>query len=383
MMRIDELPIDLRVGQLLVVGFEGTRVSRALRQLIVDRGFGGVTLFARNIRSLSQVADLCGAIADLPSAIPPIVSVDQEGGPVLRLRVPPFTAWPAAGEVARCVARTGDLRIARRLGRAMGREMAAVGIHWDFAPVLDVNSNPRNPVIGVRAFGSRPTEAARVALEVERGLRSAGILTTGKHFPGHGDTADDSHFVLPVVKHDARRLARVELAPFRAAVRAGIPALMTAHVLYPAWDRKHPASFSPAILQGILRERLGFRGLIVSDDLSMAGARHGQTIEAAALRALLAGADVLLLCHDPQAQRRVHRFLVDRVKRGELPLSRLDEALRRVLAAKRRFVRRPPASGRRLAWVGHPSHAALVAKILAGAAWTGRAHRRRRPMATT
>ncbi len=367
MTRINDLPIDLRVGQLLVVGFEGTRVSRALRQLLVERGFGGVTLFARNVRGLSQVADLCDAIADLPAAIPPILSVDQEGGPVMRLRVPPFTAWPAAGDLARCVARTGDLGLARRLGRSMGREMRALGIHWDFAPVLDVNSNPRNPVIGVRAYGARPAAAARVALAFERGMRSAGILTTGKHFPGHGDTADDSHFVLPVVKHDARRLSRIELTPFRAAVRAGIPALMTAHVLYPAWDRRNPASFSPAILQGILRRRLGFRGLVVSDDLSMAGARHGQTIEEAALRALLAGTDALLLCHDPQAQRRVHRFLVDRVKRGELPLARVNEALRRVLAAKRRFVRRPPASGKRLAWIGHPSHAALVARILAGA----------------
>jgi len=379
-MRIDDLPIERRVGQLLVVGFEGTRVSRGLRQLLVDRGFGGVTLFARNVKGLSQVVDLCEAIAHLPAAIPPIVSVDQEGGPVMRLRVPPFTTWPAAGDLARCVARTGDLRIARRLGRAMGREMAAVGIHWDFAPVLDVNSNPRNPVIGVRSYGSRPAAAARVALEVERGLRSAGILTTGKHFPGHGDTTEDSHFVLPMVKHDARRLARVELAPFRAAVRAGIPGLMTAHVLYPAWDRRVAASFSPSILQGILRRRLGFRGIIVSDDLSMAGARRGQTIEEAALRALLAGADVLLMCHDPQAQRRVHRFLTDRVKRGDLPLDRVNEALRRVLAAKRRYVRRLPARGRRLAWVGHPSHAALVARILAGASGGGRAARGRGPV---
>jgi beta-N-acetylhexosaminidase len=360
-----DLPIDLRVGQLLVVGFEGTRLSRGLRSLLVDRGFGGAILFARNVRSLSQVAELCADIASLPSALPPFIAVDQEGGPVLRLRVPPFTQWPAAGDVARYVARTGDLGIARRLGRAMGREMAAVGIGWDFAPVLDVNSNPRNPVIGVRAFGTKPRPAARIALEVERGLRGAGLLTTGKHFPGHGDTLDDSHFVLPVVKRGARSLARLELEPFRAAIRAGIPALMTAHVLYPAWDRAHPATFSEPILQGILRGRLGFRGLIVSDDLSMAGARHGQTIEEASLRAILAGADVLLICHDPQAQRRVHRFLVERCKRGDLPLERVDDACRRVLAAKRRFLlRRAKPGARRLAWVGHPSHAALVDRIL-------------------
>ncbi len=367
--RIGDLPPELRVAQLLVVGFDGVRVSRGLRALLTERGFGGVILFARNVKSAAQVADLTAEIRALPAAVPSLVAVDQEGGPVLRLRVPPFTPWPAAGDVARYVARRGDLGAVRRLGRAMGREMAAVGIHWNFVPVLDVNSNPRNPVIGVRAYGSRPREAARIALALERGLRAAGILTTGKHFPGHGDTAEDSHFSLPVVKRSARALSAIELAPFRVAVRAGIPAIMTAHVLYPAWDRLRAASFSPAILQGLLRKRLGFRGLVVSDDLSMAGALHGQSIEVAALRALLAGADVLLVCHDPQAQRRVHRFLVDRLKHGDLPPARVDEALRRVLAVKRRFVLRPPRLGPRpIRWVGHPSHAALVKRILSGGA---------------
>ena len=367
--RIGDLPPELRVAQLLVVGFEGLRVSRGLRTLLADRGFGGVILFARNVKSAKQVADLTGEIRGLPAVVPPLIAVDQEGGPVMRLRVPPFTAWPAAGDVARYVGRTGDLETVRRLGRAMGREMAAVGIHWDFAPVLDVNSNPRNPVIGVRAYGSRPRQAARIALAMEQGLRSAGILTTGKHFPGHGDTTEDSHFTRPVVKRSARALSALELAPFRAAIRSGIPALMTAHVLYPAWDRSRAASFSPAILQGILRERLGFRGLVVSDDLSMAGALQGQSIEEAALRALLAGADLLLVCHDPQAQRRVHRFLSDQLRHGELPPARVEDALRRVLAVKRRFMRQAARLKRRpLGRVGHPSHKALVARVLAGAA---------------
>ncbi|MFQ5458603.1 MAG: beta-N-acetylhexosaminidase, partial [Myxococcota bacterium] len=336
--RISDLPLEARIAQLFVVGFEGTDVPRSLRSLLEERGFGGVILFARNVKSAPQLKRLCGRIAALDTALPPIISVDQEGGPVMRLRVPPFTPWPAAGDVARYARRTGDTGTLRRLGQAMGRELAAVGIHWNFAPVLDVNTNLRNPVIGVRAFGTRPIDAGRLALAVERGLRSAGILSTGKHFPGHGDTIDDSHVSLPRVKRSARSLSRIELAPFRAAVRARIPALMTAHVLYPAWDRKLPATFSPAILQGILRKRLGFRGAIVTDDLSMAGARRGQTIEEASFLALRAGADVLLICHDPGAQRRAHRYLVDRAKRGDLSEKRINDALKRMIALKRRYV---------------------------------------------
>ncbi len=372
---IPEMPLEAKVGQLLIVGFEGVKISRGLRDLLVDRALGGVILFARNAKGLRQVAGLCAQIRDLPTLAPPFISVDQEGGPVMRLRVPPFTPWPAAGDVARYVERTGDLGIVRRLGRAMGRELAAVGIHWNFAPVLDVNTRPGNPIIGVRAYGERPKKAASIALELERGLRSAGILTTGKHFPGHGDTKDDSHFSLPVVKRSARSLAAVELTPFRAAARARIPAIMTAHVLYPAWDRSHAATFSAPILQGILRRRIGFRGAIVTDDLSMAGATHGQSIEEAGFGALLAGADLLLICHDAYAQRRLHRFLIDRVKSDDLPEARLDEALRRVFALKRRFVL-PRHAGRRppLSWVGHPSHGKIVNRILREAG--GRRRRR-------
>ena len=363
--RISDLPLEDRIAQLFVVGFEGTEVTDDLQALLEERGFGGVIVFARNVKSAPQLKRLCGRIAALDTALPPIISVDQEGGPVMRLRVPPFTPWPAAGDVARYAARTGDMKTLRDLGQAMGRELAAVGIHWNFAPVLDVNTNPRNPVIGVRAFGSRPIDVSRLALAVERGLRSAGILSTGKHFPGHGDTIDDSHISLPRVKRSARSLSRMELAPFRAAVRARIPALMTAHVLYPAWDHKRPATFSPEILQGILRKRLGFRGAIVTDDLSMAGARRGRTIEEASFQALAAGADVLLICHDPGAQRRAHRYLVDRAKRGELSEKRINEALRRVIALKRRYVagdgrKRRPALSR----VGHPAHGKIVARIL-------------------
>lgn len=362
--RIQELPLEQKIGQLFVVGFEGARVSRGLRRMLEDQGFGGVILFARNVKSAPQLRALCAEIGRLRAPLPPIISVDQEGGPVMRLRVPPFTRWPAAGDLARYVARTGDLKAARALGLAMGRELRAVGIHWDFAPVLDVNTNPRNPVIGARAYGGRPGEAARLALAVERGLRAAGVLTTGKHFPGHGDTSEDSHFALPVVKRSARSLAAVELAPFRAAVRAGVPSLMTAHVVYTAWDRKRAASFSAPILQGILRKRLGFRGAIVSDDLSMAGARRGQTIEEAAFNALMAGADVLLICHDAPAQRRAYRHLLERARGGEIPPRRIDEAAGRVLALKRRYVARRAGRPAPLDWVGRPAHARLVGKIL-------------------
>ncbi|MDP3937795.1 MAG: beta-N-acetylhexosaminidase [Deltaproteobacteria bacterium] len=362
--RVSEMPLALKIGQLFVVGFEGTKVSRALRRFLEEQGLGGVTLFARNVKGVRQVRQLCAEISRVNSPVPPLISIDQEGGPVMRLRVPPFTPWPAAGDVARYVERTGDLAAATAVGLAMGRELRAVGIHWNFAPVLDLDTNPRNPVIGPRAYGRRAGSAARLALAVERGLRRAGILTTGKHFPGHGDTVDDSHFSLPVVKRSARSLAAVELAPFRAAVRAGMPSLMTAHVLYPAWDRKRAASFSPAILQGILRGRLGYRGAIVSDDLSMAGARQGQTIEEAAFNSIMAGADILLVCHDARAQRRAYRHLLSRAEKGEIPMRRIDEAVRRILALKRRFIVARAAGRAPISWVGRPAHRRLVARIM-------------------
>src|SRR4029077_16340243 len=277
-------------GQLLSVGFDGARAPDELRARIAAGEVGGVMLSRPNIVDPPQVAALVGELrAAAPGDAPLLISVDQEGGLVQRLRAPgpvcpPMLSVGAADDPTRTTA----------VGRALGEELAALGIGWDFAPVLDVHTHPANPVIGNRAFGTTPEAVATHALAFWRGLRGSGLVGCGKHFPGHGDTRTDSHHDLPVVEHDLDRLRRVELAPFVAAARAGVEAFMTAHVLYPALDPDRPATLSRRIATDILRGELGFRGVLVSDDLGMKAVADRYPIEELAVRAIEAACDHLL-----------------------------------------------------------------------------------------
>jgi beta-N-acetylhexosaminidase len=252
-----------------------------------------------------------------------------------------------------------DPRLAEAVGRAMGRELRAVGIDLDFAPVLDVHSNPRNRVIGDRAFAGDPARVARLGLAFARGLARAGVLSCGKHFPGHGATAGDSHFVLPRVGASRRALA-AGITPFARAARAGLPALMTAHVVYSALDSRRPATLSRAICHDLLRRRLGFRGLLFSDDLEMhavAGrGRPGRT----AVEALRAGCDMLLVCQSLEVARAAMEGVEDALARGRLPPERVVDALTRIEGLRRRL--RPLATRGPLRW---PAHARLARRIAA------------------
>ena len=203
----------------------------------------------------------------------------------------PWSGWPKAATMGA----TGDPSLIREVGRAMGREMAACGFDLDFAPVLDLDTNPENPVIGDRAFGHEPN-AATLALAWAEGLMETGVSACGKHFPGHGDTMLDSHKALPRVEHPKERIENVELAPFRMAAASNIPMIMTAHVMYPALDPERPATLSRTILGDILRRRLGFNGLVVSDDLEMAGARAFGDVPELAVQTIVSGADLVLVC---------------------------------------------------------------------------------------
>jgi beta-N-acetylhexosaminidase len=277
-------------GQLLSFGFEGTTASEELRARIGASEVGGVMIFRPNITSPGQLAEVVGALrAAAPGDLPLLVSIDQEGGLVQRLRAP-ATEWPPM----LAVGSAGDSARAALVGRALGEELAAVGVGWNFAPVLDVHTNPANPVIGNRAFGTSPEVVSRQALAFWRGLRDAGVVGCGKHYPGHGDTMTDSHHELPVVPHDIERLRKVELAPFASAARAGVEAFMTAHVMYPALDPDRPATLSRRIATEVLRGDLGFRGVLVSDDLNMKAVAARYSIEELAVQAIEAGCDHLL-----------------------------------------------------------------------------------------
>jgi beta-N-acetylhexosaminidase len=320
----------------LWVGFEGKTLPAELSRWLARGEIGGVVLYARNIESPAQVLGLCREIRSAAGRGDPLplIAVDQEGGRVARLKDPPFTWFPPARACSLFCCRNES--VAEGLGSATAAELRAVGIDMNFAPVLDVDSNPRNPVIGDRAFSEDPHTAAALGIAFAKGSLSRGILPVGKHFPGHGDTFADSHKELPVVRAGRQTLLHRELLPFRRAARAGIPALMTAHVLYPALDRALPATLSRKILHNLLRERLRFRGAIISDALEMKAIADRFGIGEAAVLAVTAGCDVVLVCRGESVQAEA----IDRLARE----TRDRPTFRRAVAAA--AVR----SGRLRAW---------------------------------
>ena len=347
-------------GQLLSFGFEGTTASEELRARIGASEVGGVMIFRPNITSPGQLAEVVGALrAAAPGDLPLLVSIDQEGGLVQRLRAP-ATEWPPM----LAVGSAGDSARAALVGRALGEELAAVGVGWNFAPVLDVHTNPANPVIGNRAFGTSPEVVSRQALAFWRGLREAGVVGCGKHYPGHGDTMTDSHHELPVVPHDIERLRKVELAPFASAARAGVEAFMTAHVMYPALDPDRPATLSRRIATEVLRGDLGFRGVLVSDDLNMKAVAARYSIEELAVQAIEAGCDHLLARVPEDRQRAAFEAIVHAAEARSAFRTRVEEAAARVAALKVACTVPLPAPAAMLpSLLGTPAHKALAASF--------------------
>ena len=323
-----------RVGQLLIAGFNGHTLPTELRALAKEFSLGGVILFARNIAEPEQVAELCYEAARLAPDVPLWVSVDQEGGRVARLKAP-FTEWPPMATLGR----SGDVRLAERFAKALAAELRAVGITLDYAPVVDVHTNPNNPVIGDRALSDDANRVAELGAAIVRALQAEGVAACAKHFPGHGDTSADSHLELPLVEHPMERLRDVELVPFRSVIAADVASIMTAHVFLPAVDEERPATMSKRIVTGILREDLGFGGLILSDDLEMKAVSQDCAVPEAAVLALDAGCDSLLICggnHDLHAAAL--ESIVHAVEEERLRVSRVDDAFRRQQRAKERFL---------------------------------------------
>lgn len=278
-------------GSLLLVGFAGTELPERLGKSLQSGHAAGVILFRRNIEDIGQVAALNAAIHACSTDLPLVRAVDQEGGRVKRLG-PPCLAVPAATRLAR-----GGAALCEETGAAVGLELAALGFTLDFAPVLDVHSNDDNPIIGDRAFGATPAQVTLLAGAFARGLQRH-VDACGKHFPGHGDTDKDSHLELPIVSRPEASLRAIELAPF-AELHAELPALMSAHVRYPALDAEHTATLSRRIAHDLLRDELGFRGALLSDDLEMK-ALPGRP-EDHAVPAIVAGCDGVLMCSDEAA----------------------------------------------------------------------------------
>ncbi|MBM3116491.1 beta-N-acetylhexosaminidase [Jeongeupia naejangsanensis] len=324
-----------KVGQLFMVGFDALEVNDHITRMIREQRVGGVILFRRNVHTPAQIAKLCRRLQEVNaevSDIPLLISLDQEGGMVMRIEqgvtpIPAAMAFQAAGSTADC----------EKLSQINGEEMRQIGLNMNLAPVLDVNNNPLNPVIGVRAYGEDAETVIEYGLAAVRGLQHAGMIATAKHFPGHGDTATDSHYAMSVVPHDKARLKAVELAPFQAAIDAGVDAIMTAHVAFPAIepDAAMPATLSKNVLTGLLREEMGFKGVVISDCLEMAAISEGVGVAVGAVGTLQAGADIVLVSHLEERQQAAVEAVLQAVERGEISEARIDEALARVMVLKR------------------------------------------------
>ncbi|MEU3276141.1 glycoside hydrolase family 3 protein [Streptomyces antibioticus] len=309
---------------------------RTAAELVARYRVGGIIYFAwaHNTRDPRQIAELSDGIQraslGLPRGLPVLISTDQEHGIVCRVGAP-ATLFPGA----MALGAGGSRADARQLGRIAGRELRAMGVRQNYSPVADVNVNPANPVIGVRSFGADPAAAARLAAAEVRGYQASGVAATAKHFPGHGDTAVDSHTGFPVITHSRAEWERLDAVPFREAIAAGVDAVMTGHLLFPSLDPSgDPATLSRPIVTGVLREQLGYDGVVVTDALGMAGVRTKYGDERVPVLALKAGVDQLL---DPPDLAVAWNAVLDAVRDGELAEERLDSAVLRILRLKERL----------------------------------------------
>ena len=353
---------------MLMAGVDGTEVGADATHVIGELHVGNVILLGRNVTSPAQVLALDQGLQKLAMAsngIPLLIATDQEGGTVQRL-LPGFTRMPDAVDV-------GDVDkpdLTRKLGQMAGEEMAAVGVTTDFGPVLDVNDNPDNPVIGPRSFGPVPGVVERNGVAFIEGLHDAGVMAVGKHFPGHGDTSQDSHYSLATVNKGIAALRAVELPPFQQAIQAVVDGLMIAHVAYPALDSSGlPATVSEPIVTNLLRNQYGFSGVTFTDDMGMQGISSLMSPQDAAVRAVQAGADIVLCGRMDQEGSCSHAMLeqlrdglLAAVKDGRISMSRLEASYQRITAAKAKYAT-GVATGSGLSDVGSAAHAAVVSAI--------------------
>jgi beta-N-acetylhexosaminidase len=341
--RIDTLlaamTLQQKAAQVVVATFYGYPPNAQMRDLLARWQVGAVVLLPSNLGTPQDVTRTTNALQQAvisAGGVPLFIGVDQEGGLIAHLK-DGFTEFP----VPALWTATGEPELAFAVGEAIGREMLAVGVNWNLSPVADLATNPRNGVIGRRSFGSDPRLVGQTVAEVVRGLQAVGVLATVKHFPGHGDTNEDSHVTLPILMHDIARLQTVELVPFAQAITAGAGAIMTAHIAYPNVDgaTDRAASLSPVIIEGILREGMGYEGIVVTDAMDMDAIDTRYSPAESALLALEAGNDLLLLgAHlSPQTQMNVMQAIVDAVRAGRISEARLEASVRRILQMKERF----------------------------------------------
>jgi beta-N-acetylhexosaminidase len=349
--------LERKAAKMLAVGFTGTTPPNELRELI-GRGVASAILFKRNIEAPEQVAALTTDIKRI-ARHPVLLCVDQEGGRVARLR-DGFTTIPSM----RALGKTNDVRLAYDVGRVLARELRAVNIDLDFTPVVDVDTNPNNPVIADRSFGADVDLVSRMGVALIKGLQENGAAACAKHFPGHGDTSQDSHYDLPRLPHSVDRLRRVELPPFKAAVDADVAMIMTSHVIFEPLDGKYPATMSRSALDGILRDQMHYDGVVISDDLEMKAIADHFALEDVIIRGVDAGCDLFAVCHSAELQNEFIDILVRAVERGDVSRDRIEEANRRVDRLLNTFAG-PAVDPDMLGALDSPEHRAVIERIRA------------------
>ncbi len=332
--QISKMSLKEKVGQLVLVGFEGYEIDAQVRELIEKYHVGGFILFKRNISSPEQTIKLTNSLkkSNAVNDIPLFLGIDEEGGSVSRLPNE-FDKIPSNRKI-------GELdngELSYQVGSVIGKAIKSLGFNMNFAPVLDINSNPHNPVIGDRAFGDNADIVARLGLQTIKGLQSQNIIPVVKHFPGHGDTSMDSHLGLPVVDNDLQRLKGLELLPFAAAIENQIGAVMTAHIILPQIDAQNPASLSPTIISQILRGDMQFDGVVISDDLTLGAIVNNYEIGAAAIKAIEAGSDIVLICHGYEQEKKSIEAIIGAVGNGIISPDRINRSVYRVLKLKQKY----------------------------------------------
>ncbi|MGM0409421.1 MAG: beta-N-acetylhexosaminidase [Bacillota bacterium] len=335
---IENMSIEEKVGQMFQVGFQGKSPNQKIKDLIKNHYIGGVIYFSRNLENPSQTAQLSNELQEISlennNSFPLFISIDQEGGIVTRLKE--STHFP--GNMLLGATRSEE--IIKEVAKATANELKNLGINMNLAPVVDVNNNPENPVIGVRSFGEDPKLVAKFSSIYIKKLEENGVIACAKHFPGHGDTDLDSHLNLPVIKHSRERLDEVELLPFKEAIKAGVDSIMSAHVYFPAIEKQVsvPATLSRKVLTSLLREELAYKGVIVTDCMEMNAIADSYGSIEGAVQAISAGSDIILISHSYKRQKRAIKAAVEAVKANRIQEQRINQSVKRILKLKEKRI---------------------------------------------
>lgn len=356
---VNKMSLDEKIGQMFIVGFEGYEPNDSLRKMIMNNYVGGVILFRRNIKNPEQLLGLINSIKSINSVdiadtgaipaddtamrntvdtsngcgrIPIFISVDEEGGSVSRMPVQ-YKAIPSCLSIGKI----NDAELSYNIGGLLAKEVKSVGFNMNFAPVLDIWSNPQNTVIGDRSFGSTAEIVSSLGVQTMKGLSGGGVIPVVKHFPGHGDTVVDSHIGLPEVEYNMERLKSFELVPFQAAIENKADAVMIAHILMNSIDAENPSTLSKAVITDLLRDRMGFDGVVITDDMTMGAILKNYNVGDAAVKSVAAGSDIILVCHGFDKQQEAIDALRAAVNVGVIPEERINESVYRILKLKGKY----------------------------------------------